>query len=579
MKSGYPHSESDFSKWTNVFEYLTITKENVDSHLSYNNTNRSGSRVIDLLSYNKVSNGYTTDFMLQLYKQADINNQNWWSFAIDHDRLILESDQINKIAHNLDKIYGNNYFDKNMWIYSFENIKNNNKPSIKNTCVMHMFDYDYITLLAHVPILAKTGISHILILSPAFSQPLQNGPLDWKSTYRPSNLSVLSSQYGTHDMFTCMCRAFKTCGIEVICDVVINHSEKIGDMPYGSPFNDPKYFSGADTNSDTSFMHIPFDSSSQVPLFSINSDGISDLNTTLVEYRSIVLMYLATLFSCGISSIRIDSATHMYPSTLNFVSDFCMLLRRALDPAISNVDMIELVYTYKDAEITPDLLRYNFEFISNMRYNTNFSHGYYYLYHLNTRTACVVTDVLHDYQRNDFSKQNLVQSVDTVNTDIANIMFLTTNERFFPMIYSDMGVVNSGDNTNMYTKSVYEHFMKTRIEHRIDMFNNKVFQTCVKLRNFIYTKNKKVNAYYMYSIVFFKCDVIHIFEQICIAINSSEKDVNVYSNDIKCISSVYTELIENSTYPKEENKLWFTLRPNEVKLLISDNLFNEYRNF
>lgn len=210
----------------------------------------------------------------------------------------------------------------------------NKEQYVKNGTILHCFSWSFNTIKDNLPAIKEAGFTAIQT-SPANAIAGEGknipkkliGNLDngsdgmWWWHYQPTDWKIGNWQLGTREEFRAMCEAADKLGIQVIVDVVPNHTS--GDFSQISPdfVNavggwEEMYHNNADINISTNppiagpnggIGHY----NTRIEYTSKNLVGLPDINTENPRFQAYFLNYLNDLIACGADGFRYDTGKHI----------------------------------------------------------------------------------------------------------------------------------------------------------------------------------------------------------------------------------------------------------------------------
>lgn len=189
---------------------------------------------------------------------------------------------------------------------------NNSLPAAtKDGVILHAWNWSFDTIRNRLPEIAAAGYKSIQT-SPiqGVKENTMNGS-HWWILYQPINFNIGNAQLGTREQFRQLCEEAANYGINIIVDVVANHTGNQG-------FHGPEAYMPA-TNVDPSIRNNPYfwhelrgitdwNDRWQVTQLGI---GLPDLNTSNQELQDKIITFLNDAISLGADGFRFDAAKHI----------------------------------------------------------------------------------------------------------------------------------------------------------------------------------------------------------------------------------------------------------------------------
>jgi alpha-amylase len=188
------------------------------------------------------------------------------------------------------------------------------EPARRNV-IVQLFNWRFTEIAAVIPRLREFGYSHIHVSPP---QRSNERVWQWWGRYQPIDFSVLSGPLGTEQEFRAMTEAAHRHGLQVLVDVVFNHTVDVTELPSPDvvvmagdcitreafPQFEPEHFHcRCDINdSDVTSVRTCW-----------LSGTVADLKTEHPHVRGIATQYLGKLASLGADGFRFDAAKHIDP--------------------------------------------------------------------------------------------------------------------------------------------------------------------------------------------------------------------------------------------------------------------------
>lgn len=187
------------------------------------------------------------------------------------------------------------------------------EPDNRNV-IIQLFNWRFNDIKAVIPTLNALGYSHVHV-SPA--QKSNERVSQWWGRYQPVDYSVIEGPLGSETEYKQMNDAAASNGIQIIADVVLNHTVDITEQPT-PPFI---VMAGDFVGSETFPQFNPGDFHRRCNVTSPDteqtcwlSNNLADLNTTGSKVRQVAKDYLQKLAALGVDGYRFDAAIHVEPS-------------------------------------------------------------------------------------------------------------------------------------------------------------------------------------------------------------------------------------------------------------------------
>jgi alpha-amylase len=182
--------------------------------------------------------------------------------------------------------------------------------------IVQLFNWPFTRITEVLPELKRLGYSHVHVSPP---QQSNERVLTWWGRYQPIDFSFIKGPLGTEEEFRQMNAAADQLDIEIIADVVLNHTIDLTDVPEGSVTFNP-------ATGEMIIYDFPlFGPSDFHPRCSIDDSNLNsvrncwldnrnaDLKTETTRVRDIARTYLKKLVDLGVDGFRFDAAKHIEP--------------------------------------------------------------------------------------------------------------------------------------------------------------------------------------------------------------------------------------------------------------------------
>ena len=178
--------------------------------------------------------------------------------------------------------------------------------NIQDGTILHCFDWKYTDIKAELPNIAAAGFTSVQT-SPAQRNDSVGEP--WYMMYQPQNFAITSNPIGTKDELKALCEEADKYGINIIVDVVANHTRGMdgenGNIDSNLKRNDFFRYN----NRNSSDMNDA-DWRNRFLVYNCNI-GMRDLVSENTDLQKIVAGYISELQSVGVDGIRWDAAKHI----------------------------------------------------------------------------------------------------------------------------------------------------------------------------------------------------------------------------------------------------------------------------
>jgi alpha-amylase len=196
------------------------------------------------------------------------------------------------------------------------------EPEHRNV-IVQLFNWRFTEVRQVLPQLKAIGYSHVHVSPP---QRSNEKAWQWWGRYQPIDFSKIEGPLGTEDEFREMNAQAERQGIQIIADVVLNHTIDISEMPAPD-------FVTLNTNQTViisdkfpQFKPGDFHRRCNIQDNDINSvrtcwlsNSLCDLKTESSRVRSVAKEYLKKLVDLGVDGFRFDAAKHIEPEFFNAV--------------------------------------------------------------------------------------------------------------------------------------------------------------------------------------------------------------------------------------------------------------------
>jgi len=183
------------------------------------------------------------------------------------------------------------------------------EPEHRNV-IVQLFNWRFDEIRQVVPMLRQLGYSHVLVSPPQMSN---EQVWQWWGRYQPVDFRAIKGPLGSEAEFRTMAGAAQANGIQILVDVVLNHTVDLNDAPPGLvrvegdqvvvanfPQLGPQDFHAR--------CKVVNDSTAQRCWLSNN---LLDLRTESDHVRQVAKDYLVKLADLGAAGYRFDAAKHI----------------------------------------------------------------------------------------------------------------------------------------------------------------------------------------------------------------------------------------------------------------------------
>ena len=182
--------------------------------------------------------------------------------------------------------------------------------TIDDGAILHAWNWSFDTIKSKLPEIKEAGYTAVQ------TSPIQGNKEDlmanskWWILYQPTNFKIGNAQLGTREQFKNMCEEADKYGVDIIVDVVANHTGNRGG-------GDDSYYPANNVDSsikdDSTLWHehkgvSDWNNRWQVTHLGI---GLPDLNTSSWKLQDMVISFLNDAIACGADGFRFDAAKHI----------------------------------------------------------------------------------------------------------------------------------------------------------------------------------------------------------------------------------------------------------------------------
>ncbi len=192
-------------------------------------------------------------------------------------------------------------------------------PSPQRDVVVHLFQWNWKSVAAACPDLAKMGYGGVQISPPQEHAIIAGNP--WYEDYQPVSYQ-LTTRRGDEAALKNMVQTCHAAGIRIYADVVINHMIG-GDSAVGWAGTKVTHYDYPGLYTPADFHHCGLTSNDDIVDYE-NPDqlrncellDLADLATEKEPVRTTIASYLNHLLDLGFDGFRVDAAKHIPPTDL-----------------------------------------------------------------------------------------------------------------------------------------------------------------------------------------------------------------------------------------------------------------------
>jgi len=187
--------------------------------------------------------------------------------------------------------------------------------TIKNGTILHAFCWSFDTIKANMGDIAAAGYTAIQTSPINACESSQSGMTlygnngKWYYHYQPTDWTIGNYQLGTRDQFKAMCQEADKYGIQIIVDVVPNHTAPNTSHVSSKLVNAV----GGNVNSlyhSTGFTECN-DYNDRLKNTRYQIGGLPDVDTENAGFQNYFISYLNDCIACGADGFRYDTARHI----------------------------------------------------------------------------------------------------------------------------------------------------------------------------------------------------------------------------------------------------------------------------
>ena len=174
---------------------------------------------------------------------------------------------------------------------------------MKRNIILHLFQYKLLDIIPYLDKIKEQGFTHIQI-SPIQKVKQDDGP--WWMLYQSCGFEIGNKQIGTKEDFKLLCIEAHKRGLQIICDVILNHvaGDNYGNLiPYESVdklLTSNKYFFKE--------PKIINNWNNRYEVINYCCKGLPTLRLDNYDLQDLIINFLNELIDYGADGFRIDSA-------------------------------------------------------------------------------------------------------------------------------------------------------------------------------------------------------------------------------------------------------------------------------
>ena len=234
------------------------------------------------------------------------------------------------------------------------------EPDNRNV-IVQLFNWTFDDVKAVIPTLKVLGYSHVHVSPP---QKSNEHVWQWWGRYQPVDYGIIAGPLGSETAFQQMNVVADTNDMDIIVDVVLNHTVDITEQP-SPPFI---VMSGNIVSSETFPEFDPQHFHERCNISSPSAEqtcwlnnNLADLKTTDSHVRQVGKDYLEKLVSLGADGFRFDAAIHIEP-------EFYSTVLSAVPGKFAFGEIIKNHPSHFAAWVTiPEMDFYDFPLVKTMR--------------------------------------------------------------------------------------------------------------------------------------------------------------------------------------------------------------------
>ena len=201
---------------------------------------------------------------------------------------------------------------------------------IDDGAILHAWNWSFDTIKSRLPEIKAAGYKAVQTSPIQANKDPYTDNSKWWILYQPINFKIGNTQLGSRDQFKSMCEEAEKYDIDIIVDVVANHTGNRGD---GADAYYPHNSVDPSIKNNESFWHDhrgvdDWNNRWQVTQWGI---GLPDLNTANRQLQDMIIDFLNDAIACGADGFRFDAAKHIELTSDPAGSDFWPRVLGSLD--------------------------------------------------------------------------------------------------------------------------------------------------------------------------------------------------------------------------------------------------------
>ena len=201
---------------------------------------------------------------------------------------------------------------------------------IDDGAILHAWNWSFDTIKSRLPEIKAAGYKAVKTSPIQANKDPYTDNSKWWILYQPINFKIGNTQLGSRDQFKSMCEEAEKYDIDIIVDVVANHTGNRGD---GADAYYPHNSVDPSIKNNESFWHDhrgvdDWNNRWQVTQWGI---GLPDLNTANRQLQDMIIDFLNDAIACGADGFRFDAAKHIELPSDPAGSDFWPRVLGSLD--------------------------------------------------------------------------------------------------------------------------------------------------------------------------------------------------------------------------------------------------------
>ena len=181
---------------------------------------------------------------------------------------------------------------------------------IDDGAILHAWNWSFDTIKSRLPEIKAAGYKAVQTSPIQANKDPYTENSKWWILYQPTNFKIGNTQLGSRDQFKSMCEEAEKYDIDIIVDVVANHT---GNRGGGNDQYWPANNVDSAIKDDSSMWHEHrgvdnWNDRWQVTHWGI---GLPDLNTSSKKLQNMVIDFLNDAIACGADGFRFDAAKHI----------------------------------------------------------------------------------------------------------------------------------------------------------------------------------------------------------------------------------------------------------------------------